>query len=278
MTTSSPLTSTRDRAQQANLSLAWKEGTWYCVNDTAHGSHALYFLCEDHKSTDEFHAIWKEAKGCSRKMRRSDGTVVRLHKARGNESLGNARYKWYAFVRKPLHDVYTGTQTKIDILNSINLFLFLPRFTDKIRFLLLYTIKTEKNNSTILTIFLLLLHTVVVAVVTSSPLLLLLFPPVQLLPALSTNPAHLFFFCRLGKIKVGANRGYLAPIHESRINSLPSYHFSFFIFFPPVTGFFVSRDEDFVAPSPSNKYVLKKKRISWGGQRSGHECPGVATL
>ena len=106
MTTSSPLTSTRDRAQQANLSLAWKEGTWYCVNDTSYGSHALYLLCEDHKSTDEFHAIWKEAKGCSRKMRRSEGTVVRLHKARGSESLGNARYKWYAFVRKPLHDVY----------------------------------------------------------------------------------------------------------------------------------------------------------------------------
>ena len=129
MTTSSPLTSTRDRAQQANLSLAWKEGTWYCVNDTSYGSHALYLICEDHKSTDEFHAIWKEAKGCSRKMRRSDGTVVRLHKARGNESLGNARYKWYAFVRKPLHDVYTGTQTKIDILNSINLFLFLRRLS-----------------------------------------------------------------------------------------------------------------------------------------------------
>ena len=203
MTTSSPLTSTRDRAQQANLSLAWKEGTWYCVNDTSYGSHALYFLCEDHKSTDEFHAIWKEAKGCSRKMRRSDGTVVRLHKARGNESLGNARYKWYAFVRKPLHDVYTGTQTKIDILNSINLFLFLPRFTDKIRFLLLYTIKTEKNNSTILTIFLVLLHP---SSSQSSPHRLpssSFFPRFNSSPLFLLTPLIYFLFVASGKLRLG---------------------------------------------------------------------------
>ena len=181
-----------------------------------------------------------------------DGTEVRLHKAPGNESFGGARYRWYAFVRIPRHDVDTLINIltdDVDLLRRENVTASNRRSRRALRRRRRRSSKRAEGSS----------------------------PPGgrRILKQKGKEGRNwrkkhgLPFsvlqkvFCPMGKnqrwgksriLGADSRKPYQQPTSKN-----PSHHFSFFIFLVPVIVFFVSSDDDFVAASPSNKYVLKKK-------------------